>query len=110
MLASGISKGSRLGLLMPNSPDFVVAWLAAARIGAIIVPINTFYKPRELAFVLHHADIQVLLTADKLLNNDYLERLETCIPQLLQQPHRRRLEQAPVAAGVSFPAPYLCLG
>jgi len=87
MLASGISKGSRLGLLMPNSPDFVVAWLAAARIGAIIIPINTFYKPRELAFVLHHADIQVLLTADKLLNNDYLARLETCIPQLLQQPH-----------------------
>ena len=30
MLASGLSKGSRLGLLMPNSPDFVVAWLAAA--------------------------------------------------------------------------------
>ncbi len=87
MLASGISKGSRLGLLMPNSPDFVVAWLAAARIGAIIIPINTFYKPKELAFVLHHADIQVLLTADKLLNNDYLARLETCIPQLLEQPH-----------------------
>jgi acyl-CoA synthetase (AMP-forming)/AMP-acid ligase II len=87
MLASGISKGSRLGLLMPNSPDFVVAWLAAARIGAIIVPINTFYKPKELAFVLHHADIQALLTADKLLNNDYLARLETCIPQLLESPH-----------------------
>lgn len=88
MLASGISKGSRIGLLMPNSPDFVVAWLAAARIGAVIVPINTFYKSKELAFVLHHADIQVLLTADKLLHNDYLERLETSIPQLLEQTHR----------------------
>jgi acyl-CoA synthetase (AMP-forming)/AMP-acid ligase II len=87
MLASGISKGSRIGLLMPNSPDFVVAWLAAARIGAIIVPINTFYRPRELAFVLHHADIQVLLTADKLLHNDYLERLETAIAQLREISH-----------------------
>ncbi|MDE0950880.1 MAG: class I adenylate-forming enzyme family protein [Halioglobus sp.] len=86
MLASGISKGSRVGLLMPNSPDFVVAWLAAARIGAIIIPINTFYKPKELAFILHHADIQILLTADKLLNNDYLERLETCIPALSEEP------------------------
>lgn len=83
MLAAGISKGSRVGLLMPNNPDFVIAWLAAARIGAIIIPINTFYKPKELSFILHHADIEVLLTADKLLNNDYLERLETCIPQLL---------------------------
>jgi acyl-CoA synthetase (AMP-forming)/AMP-acid ligase II len=82
LLASGVSKGSRVGLLMPNSPDFVLAWLAAARIGAIVVPINTFYKPRELGFALHHADIEVLLTVDRLLNNDYLERLETCIPQL----------------------------
>jgi acyl-CoA synthetase (AMP-forming)/AMP-acid ligase II len=82
MLASGISKGSRIGLLLPNSPDFVITWLAAARIGAIVVPINTFYKPKELAFVLRHADIQVLVMADRLLNNDYLERLETCIPQL----------------------------
>jgi len=87
MLASGISKGSRVGLLMPNNPDFVVAWLAAARIGAIIIPINTFYKPKELGFVLRHADIEVLLTADRLLNNDYLERLETCIPQLLKHTH-----------------------
>lgn len=85
MLASGMSKGSRVGILMPNSPDFVVAWLAAARIGAIIIPINTFYKPRELAFILHHADIQILLTVDKLLSNDYLERLENCIPALLEQ-------------------------
>lgn len=82
LLASGISKGSRIGLLMPNSPDFVVAWLAAARIGAVIIPINTFYKQKELAFVLQHADIQVLLTVDNLLSNDYLERLESCIPEL----------------------------
>jgi acyl-CoA synthetase (AMP-forming)/AMP-acid ligase II len=88
MLASGISKGSRVGLLMPNSPDFVVAWLAAARIGAVIIPINTFYKPKELAFVLRHSDIQVLLTVDKLLNNDYLERLESCIPELSRLTHR----------------------
>ena len=86
MLSAGITKGTRVGLLMPNSPDFVVTWFAAARIGAIIIPINTFYKPKELAFVLRHADIQILLTVDKLLNNDYLERLETCIPQLADQP------------------------
>ncbi|MEZ5502345.1 MAG: class I adenylate-forming enzyme family protein [Halioglobus sp.] len=82
MLACGMTKGTRIGLLMPNSPDFVVAWLAAARIGAVIIPINTFYKPRELAFVLHHADVQVLLTADQLLHNDYLQRLESCAPAL----------------------------
>jgi acyl-CoA synthetase (AMP-forming)/AMP-acid ligase II len=85
MLRAGITKGTRVGLLMPNSPDFVVALLAAARIGAIIIPINTFYKPKELAFVLRHADIQILLTVDHLLSNNYIERLETAIPALRDQ-------------------------
>ena len=82
MLAAGISKGTRVGLLMPNNPEFVVTWLAAARIGALLVPINTFYKPRELAFILLHADIEVLLTCDSFLNNDYVARLEECCPAL----------------------------
>lgn len=83
LLGAGVGKGTRVGLLMPNSPDFVVAWFAAARIGALLVPINTFYKPKELAFVLGHADIEVLLTIGRFLNNDYLERLESCCPALL---------------------------
>ena len=85
LLASGVGKGSRVGLLMPNSPDFVTAWFAAARIGAVIVPINTFYKPKELAFVLDHADVNVLLTADRLLHNNYLDRLEQCLPALRER-------------------------
>ena len=82
LLATGVTKGSRVGLLMPNDPEFVVAWLAAARIGALLVPINTFYKPKELAFILAHADIELLLTKDRFLNNHYLDRLETCCPEL----------------------------
>ncbi len=85
MLASGLSKGSRVGLLMPNGPDWVVAWLAAARIGALVVPMNTFYKPRELGWVMRHADLHTLLTVPRFLNNDYLERLETLAPGLARQ-------------------------
>jgi acyl-CoA synthetase (AMP-forming)/AMP-acid ligase II len=85
LLAQGHGKGSRVGLLMPNGPDWVVAWLAATRIGAVCVPLNTFYKPRELGFVLRHADVQTLLTASRYLNNDYLERLEVVAPALARQ-------------------------
>lgn len=85
MLASGLGKGSRVGLLMPNGPDWLVAWLAAARIGAIVVPMNTFYKPRELGWVMRHADMQTLFTVPSFLSNDYLERLETVAPGLAQQ-------------------------
>ena len=37
LLASGIGKGTRVGLLMPNGPEFVIAFLAAARIGALVL-------------------------------------------------------------------------
>ncbi len=85
LLASGVAKGTRVGLLMPNGPDWVVCWLAATRIGAVLVPLNTFYKPRELHWVLRHADVHTLLTVPRYLNNDYLERLETATPGLAEQ-------------------------
>ena len=85
LLARGVGKGQRVGLLMPNGPDWVVGWLAATRIGAVLVPINTFYKPRELHFVLRHADIHTLLTVPGFLSNDYLGRLEACAPTLVHQ-------------------------
>jgi acyl-CoA synthetase (AMP-forming)/AMP-acid ligase II len=82
LLALGLAKGSRVGVLMPNGPDWVVAWLAAARIGCVVVPINTFSKPGELAFVLRHADVHALLCVSRYLGNDYLERLEVAAPAL----------------------------
>ncbi len=85
MLASGIAKGTRVGLLAPNGPDWVVGFLAAARIGAVVVPMNTFYKPRELGWVMRHADLHTLFSLGRLLNNDYLERLESCAPSLVNQ-------------------------
>jgi acyl-CoA synthetase (AMP-forming)/AMP-acid ligase II len=82
LLALGLAKGARVGVWMPNGPDWVVAWLGAARIGCVVVPINTFYKPRELGFVLRHADVHALLCVPRYLGNDYLERLEAAAPGL----------------------------
>jgi len=82
LLASGVGKGTRVAILLPNGPDWVLAWLAAARIGALVVPLNTFYQARELGFVLRHADVHTLLTSARFLSNDYLERLERCAPEL----------------------------
>jgi acyl-CoA synthetase (AMP-forming)/AMP-acid ligase II len=76
MLAAGIGKGTRVGLLMPNGVDWVLAWLAASRVGALVVPICTFYRARELGWALRHGDVQVLLSAAGFLGHDYLARLE----------------------------------
>ena len=87
LLARGAGKGTRVGLLMPNGPDWVVAWLAVTRIGALLVPINTFFQKRELGWILRHSDVQILLTARSFLSHDYVERLEACVPELSKCSH-----------------------
>ncbi len=82
LLAEGAGKGTRIAILMPNGPDWVVAWLAVARIGAIAVPLNTFFQTRELAWILRHADVDTLLTVSGFLTHDYLARLEAAAPGL----------------------------
>jgi acyl-CoA synthetase (AMP-forming)/AMP-acid ligase II len=82
LLARGVAKGTRVAILMPNGPDWVVAWLATTRIGAIAVPLNTFFQTRELAWILRHADADTLLTVSSFLSHDYLERLEQAAPGL----------------------------
>jgi len=85
LLASGVGKGTRVALLMPNGPDWLLAWLATCRIGAICVPLTTFLRERELLWSLRHADIHTLLTCDRYLKHDYLARLERAVPELAEQ-------------------------
>jgi len=83
LLASGVGKGTRVGIWMPNGPDWVLAWLAAARIGALVAPINTFFRARELRFVLQHADIDTLLCVGEFAKQDRLATLEEAAPELV---------------------------
>lgn len=89
LLASGVGKGTRIGLLAPNRPDWIVCFLAAARIGALVSLLNTYWKTRELGWVLDHADVETLLTIDRHLGNDYLERIESAAPEITSQTNER---------------------
>ncbi len=85
LVARGIGKGTRVGLLAPNGIEWVVGWLATTRIGAVCVPVNTYLKPRELDRLLVHADVDTLLSVESHLANDYVERLELAIPGLAER-------------------------
>ena len=85
LLASGVGPGSRVALLAPNGPEWVVAWLAAARVGALVVLLNTFHRARELGWALAHCRAEVLLVADRYLSHDYGSRLEQAVPGLAEQ-------------------------
>src|SRR4030095_9276583 len=82
LLASGVGKGTRVGILFPNGPDWLVAFFAVTRIGALAVPVSTFYQARELGWVLRHADVQILLCCERMLRHDFLERLDRAAPGL----------------------------
>ncbi len=75
LIALGAGKGTHIGLLYPNGPEFVVAMLAAARIGAVVIPFSTFATPREIREQLVHSDTAILLSARSFRTHDYVERL-----------------------------------
>lgn len=60
-LAQGLTRGDRVATLMPNSMDQVIAWFAAAKIGAIAAPLNIALGPQDLAHTLADVNPALLL-------------------------------------------------
>ncbi|MCV7317041.1 acyl--CoA ligase [Mycolicibacillus parakoreensis] len=75
LLALGAGKGTHVGLLYPNSVAFVIGALAAARLGAVVVPFPTFATAPELRRQLVHSDVRILLAAESYRSHDYRHRL-----------------------------------
>ena len=61
LAASGVAQGDRVALLVPNIPEFVVAYYAILRCGAIVVPINVLFKTEEIAYVLQDSGAKALI-------------------------------------------------
>ncbi len=66
MADMGVMKGDRVGLLLPNCPQFVVAWYGLQRLGAIPVGNNPLYTQRELSHQLNDAGVEILVVLDLL--------------------------------------------
>lgn len=82
LLAVGMGKGTHVGVLLPNGPEFVVAWLAVTRIGAVMVPLSTFSRPAELTALIRNADIELLLSTRSYRSHDYERTLSSAIEGL----------------------------
>ena len=59
--AEGVQPGDRVGVLMPNRPGMLVVIYGAMRLGAIPVPINSRFKEREVAYVVEHAGMKLVV-------------------------------------------------
>jgi fatty-acyl-CoA synthase len=81
----GIEAGDRIALTLPNWPEFVVTVFAAAKLGAVIVPLNPKYTTPELQYMLRHSETVAVVTAENWDGIDYLARYEgflTSLPDL----------------------------
>lgn len=63
----GIVKGDRVGLFMPNTPQFVIAFFALLKLGAVVVATNPLYTPREFEHQVNDAGVETMI----LMTNNY---------------------------------------
>lgn len=82
LLGLGVGKGTRIGMVLGNGPDFAVWWAAISRIGAVCVPISTMSAPRELARIVRHGDLHALVVQRSVLGHDLADRLEAGLTEL----------------------------
>ena len=66
LVSLGVQRGDRVGLVLPNCPQYVIGYYAALRIGAVVVGNNPLYTERELTHQLKDAGIEVCVTIDVL--------------------------------------------
>lgn len=81
----GVEAGDRIALDLPNWPEFVISMFAAARLGAVIVPLNPRYTVPELQYMLRHSEATVVVAAENFNGVDYLQLFEgflTSLPDL----------------------------
>ncbi len=82
LLALGVRRGDRVGVLLGNQPEWLVVCFAASYAGAVLVPLNTWYRRDEIAWTLRHARVSVLVAASTYLKQDYRALLAEIAPDL----------------------------
>src|ERR1700728_539543 len=80
LIGLGAGKGSHVGLLYPHGVAVVVGMLAAARLGAVVVPFSTFATARELREQLVDSDTEILFAAQSFRSHDYVQQLAGLLP------------------------------
>ena len=82
LLDLGIGRGDHVAVWLTNCAEWVACWVACARIGAVVVPINTRFKTDEVHYILRQSDARALVMMDRYWNIDFLAMARRMLPQL----------------------------
>lgn len=91
LCALGIGKGSRVAILMGNTPEWIIADLAICSLGGVMIAVNTWVTARELGYILKHSDADALVFVGHFLKYDYAGMLAELEPQADNLPCLRTL-------------------
>lgn len=72
LVSQGVQKGDVVSLLMPNSAEYVVAYFACWKLGALAGPVNSLLKPHELIYIISNSEAKVVLA-----HSDFLTTIES---------------------------------
>ena len=82
LLAIGVSKSDHVGIWARNVPEWLMFLFATAKIGAVLVTVNTAYKSHELSYVLKQSDMKALAIVDGFRDVNYVNTLYELVPEL----------------------------
>jgi len=84
LLALGLTRHDHIAVWLGNSLEWTLCFCACARIGAVVVPINTRYTAAEAGYILAQSDAKALILSKELYGLNYLQMLEHIAPSLKQ--------------------------
>ncbi len=82
LMSIGVKPGDKVGIWANNVPDWSTFMYATAKIGAILVTVNTSYKLTELEYLIRNADLHTLCIIDGYRDSDYVNMIFELVPEL----------------------------
>ena len=79
----GIGKGDRVGIMLPNCPQYLIAFFAIVRLGAIVTNVNPIYTPREVEMVAKDSGMRAIIVLDLMTPVVLQIRSNTAIEQVI---------------------------
>ncbi|KMJ59536.1 AMP-binding protein [Bacillus sp. LL01] len=103
LMRLGINKGEHIAVWASNKPEWLVAQYASAKIGAVLVTVNTSYQSKELEYLLRQSDSTTLLLMDEFKGASYLDMLYELCPELKNStPGELQAEKLPMLKNVVY--------
>jgi fatty-acyl-CoA synthase len=82
LISIGIEKGDHVGIWAKNVPDWLTFMFATAKIGAVLVTVNTAYRNHELDYILKQSDMKAIAIIDGFRDINYIKTMYELVPEL----------------------------